>query len=118
MVSATQTHRGPEAAQTGVRFEALRFRMLGPIEVDDDSGRRVAVEGRRGRLALAMLLVHRNQLVSADALCEGLWPDQAPVRATGTLYADISKLRRVLGLYGPLSGSERIVRRAPGYQPS
>src|ERR1700722_19358145 len=90
--------------------------MLGPIEVDDASGRRVAIEGRRGRLVLAMLLVHRNQLVSADALFEGLWPDQAPVRATDTLYAYISKLRRALGLCGPLSGGERIVRRAPGYQ--
>ena len=108
------------AAETGQRHNrstsALRFRMLGPIEVVDDRGGRVAIERRRARLALAILLVRRNQLVSVDALAEAMWPKQLPPRATDTLYTYVSKLRRVLGACGPLSGGERIVRRAPGYQ--
>jgi DNA-binding SARP family transcriptional activator len=108
------------AAQTGQgqnrSASALRFRMLGPIEVLDNRGRRVPIEGRRARLALAMLLVRRNQLVSVHALAEGMWPKQLPPRATDTLYTYVSKLRRVFGACGPLSGGERIVRRAPGYQ--
>ena len=95
---------------------ALRFRILGPIEVVDDGGCRVAIERRRARLALALLLVRRNQLVSVDALAEAMWRRQMPPRATDTLYTYVSKLRRVLGACGPLSGGERIVRRTPGYQ--
>jgi DNA-binding SARP family transcriptional activator len=120
MVWTTERHARTVAAQTGLGQNrsafALRFRMLGPIEVLDDRGRRVVIEGRRARRALAMLLVRRNQLVSLDALAEGMWPKQLPPRATDTLYTYVSKLRRVFGACGPLSGGERIVRRAPGYQ--
>jgi DNA-binding SARP family transcriptional activator len=102
-------------AHTVVSSPGFEFRMLGPIDVVGSDGQRVVIEGRRGRLALAMLLVNRNQVVSVDALIDGLWPDGPPDHATATLHAYISKLRRAVG-GGPLSGVERILRRAPGYQ--
>ncbi len=108
-VNSDEEAPGP-GGETGVQF-----RILGSIEVATTGGRRVTIEGRRARMALAMLLVQRNQLVSADALLDGLWGDEPPAHATATMHAYISKLRRAVGS-DVLSGGERIVRRAPGYQ--
>src|SRR5436190_7029569 len=105
------------AAQSQVEEErALMFRMLGPVELVDGRGLRVGIEGRRARTLLGMLLVHRNQLVSADTLIDGLWRDSPPAQAMATLHAYISKLRTALAGAGSVAGGERIVRRPPGYQ--
>jgi DNA-binding SARP family transcriptional activator/tetratricopeptide (TPR) repeat protein len=95
---------------------AVRFRILGPIEVVGDDGRRIGLEGRRARALLAVLLVHRDQLVSDDQLIDVLWGDAPPAQAKGSLQAYVSKVRNVIGSHGGLNGGERIVRRPPGYQ--
>jgi DNA-binding SARP family transcriptional activator len=95
---------------------ALRFRILGPIEVVGDDGQRIGLEGRRARALLAVLLVHRDQIVSDDQLIDVLWGDTPPPQAKSSLQAYISKVRSVVASPGGLSGSERIVRRPPGYQ--
>ena len=56
----------------------------------------MAIEGRRTRVLLAMLLVWRNQIVSLDALIDGLWPQGPPSSAESTLHAYISRLRSAL----------------------
>jgi DNA-binding SARP family transcriptional activator/tetratricopeptide (TPR) repeat protein len=91
------------------------FRILGPVEVVS-GGHRVAIEGRRTRVLLAMLLVWRNQTVSLDALIDGLWPQGPPSSAKSTLHAYISRLRSALATAGPLAGNERINRKPPGYE--
>lgn len=91
------------------------LRILGPVEVFSGE-HRVAIEGRRTRVLLALLLVWRNQTVSLDALIDGLWPQGPPSSARSTLHAYISRLRRVLAAAGSLAGNERISRKPPGYE--
>jgi len=90
-------------------------RILGPVEVITGENR-LAIEGRRTRILLAMLLVWRNQIVSLDALIDGLWPHGPPSSAKSTLHAHISRLRGALAAAGPLAGSERVGRKPPGYE--
>src|SRR5690349_5932409 len=98
-----------------VASPVVDFRILGPVEVLS-GGRGVAIEGRRTRVLLAMLLVWRNQTVSLDALIDGLWPHGSPSSAKGSLHAYVSRLRSALAVAGPLAGSERIKRKPPGYE--
>ena len=105
-----------ELMQRAHRLDAVAslvvdFRILGPVEVLS-GGRRVAIEGRRTRVLLAMLLVWRNQTVSLDALIDGLWPQGPPSSAKGSLHAYVSRLRRSLAAAGPLPGGERLKAQA------
>jgi DNA-binding SARP family transcriptional activator len=87
------------------------FRILGPLEVLG-AGRAVPLGGAKQRAALAMLLLHRNQIVSRDRLIEGLWGEEPPATAGHTLEAYVSRLRRALLTEGE---SPRLITRAPGY---
>ncbi len=99
-----------------VASPVVDFRILGPVEVLCGGGRRVAIEGRRTRVLLAMLLVWRNRTVSLDAVIDGLWPQDPPPSVKSSLHAYVSRLRSTLAAAGPLPGSERIKRKPPGYE--
>lgn len=90
----------------------MEYRLLGPIEVDDD-GAAVAAGGPRLRQLLAMLVVHVDSVVSVDQLIEAVWGDDPPAAAETTLQTYVSRLRHVLD-DGDTPGS-RIVSRPPGY---
>jgi DNA-binding SARP family transcriptional activator/predicted ATPase len=68
------------------------------------------------RAVLAMLLLDANRVVSQSRLIDGLWGDEPPAQATGTLQVYVSNLRRVLE---PRQGRGKrpvvVVTRAPGY---
>jgi DNA-binding SARP family transcriptional activator len=51
---------------------AMKFRILGPLEVEDD-GRELALGGPKPRALLAVLLLHPNEVVPADRLIDELW---------------------------------------------
>ena len=52
----------------------MEFRILGPLEIaDGDHLLPLSAAGQRA--LLAMLLVHANEVVSADRLLDALWPD-------------------------------------------
>ncbi len=72
------------------------FRVLGPLEVAGAEGS-VSLGGPKQRAVLAHLLVRPNQSVSIDTLIDGLWGDEPPERARGTIQAYIHNLRRALG---------------------
>ena len=91
--------------------DVLEFRILGPLEVVEGD-RILPLGGEKQRAALAMLLLHRNVVVSRDRLIEGIWGDAPPVSAGPTLDTLLSRLRKVLPTEG--SGS-RLVTRPPGY---
>src|SRR5215216_2897737 len=57
------------------------FRILGPLEVHDDSRRRLALGGRQQRALLALLLLHANKVVPVDQIVEELWRSQPPPSA-------------------------------------
>src|SRR3712207_737171 len=86
----------------------VRFRVLGPLQVEDGSGP-VAVGGHKPRTLLAALLVAHGEVVSADRLVGVLWGDTPPDGALTALRAYVSRLRGALGDAAPIR------HRPPGY---
>jgi DNA-binding SARP family transcriptional activator/DNA-binding beta-propeller fold protein YncE len=72
------------------------FRILGPFEALAD-GKAVELGGRKPTELLALLVLHANEVVSADRLVEELWRGEPPRTARKTLQVHISRLRRELG---------------------
>jgi len=71
------------------------FRILGPLDVRDDSGP-VALGGSKPRMLMAVLLVHANEAVHPERLTLALWGEDAPRRAVKTLQVYVSRLRSAL----------------------
>lgn len=96
---------------------AVRYRLLGPLTAlrtaADGAEEPVDLGSPKQRAVLALLLLHRGRVVSTDRLVAAVWPEGAPPRATASLQAYVSNLRRALrdedGARSP------IVRQAPGY---
>ena len=86
----------------------MRFRILGPLEVEDANGP-VALGGQKPRTLLAVLLVAGGEVVPADRLVAALWGDDPPAGALTALRAYVSRLRGVLG------GAANLRHRPPGY---
>ena len=84
----------------------LDFRVLGPLEVEDD-GRLLELAGQRQRALLIALLLRANQVVSTERLVDDLWGESAPRTATTSLHNTISQLRRLIG--------DALVTHPPGY---
>ena len=74
----------------------MDFRVLGPFGVYDDQGRKVELGGRQQRIVLAMLLLHRNEVVSVDRLIEAVWDERAPANAVKNVQIYVSRLRKAL----------------------
>jgi predicted ATPase/DNA-binding SARP family transcriptional activator len=75
---------------------AVRFGVLGPLQVEAD-GRPVAVNGRRRRAVLLRLLLAADGAVPADALAEDVWDGDPPAGWRSTLQSHVSVLRQALG---------------------
>jgi SARP family transcriptional regulator, regulator of embCAB operon len=56
------------------------FAVLGPLAVSAD-GAEIPLSSVLHRSVLAMLLLHANRPVSADALAEAIWDDDPPGQA-------------------------------------
>jgi DNA-binding SARP family transcriptional activator len=84
----------------------MQFRVLGALEVLAD-GRPISRGGPKQRTVLAMLLLHPNQVVSADDLIDQVWGEDPPDTARKTLQGYVTHLRHALG-------PERLQWRAPG----
>jgi DNA-binding SARP family transcriptional activator len=93
----------------------MRFRVLGPLEVEADDGP-IALGGPKERLLLALLLTRPNRVVPVEALVRGLWGERPPSTAAKTLQSHVKRLRRVLEP-GRARGAvgEILVTREPGY---
>ena len=89
----------------------LEFRALGGLSVVD-GGAEQRVGGPRQRRLAAVLLIHRNQVVSVDRLGEVVFAGEPTPQAATTLRSYVARLRRVVEYPG--SGS-RVVTRPPGY---
>jgi YVTN family beta-propeller protein len=87
--------------------QALRYKLLGPLELQEN-GRAVPI--RAGKLAalLVILLLRRNEVVSTHRLIDTLWADEPPATAAKTLQLYVSQLRKLLP-------SETLLTHAPGY---
>ena len=94
----------------------FEFRILGPLEVEGDTGL-VALGGQKQRALLAVLLLDAGRVVATDRLVDLLWGESAPKTATTSLQNAISRLRRELGenvLETRAPGLARARARRPG----
>jgi DNA-binding SARP family transcriptional activator len=85
----------------------MEFRLLGPLEVVEHD-RVLVLGGGRQRALFAVLLLHANEVVSADRLIDGLWGQSPPATAGKIVQVYVSRLRKELG-------NGRLVTRSPGY---
>jgi len=84
------------------------YRILGPLEVVDSDRRPLPLGGPKQRALLALLLLHANEVVSADTLIDRLWGGGPPATAAKVLQVQVWRLRKALG-------TEALATRAPGY---
>src|SRR6478672_7012480 len=73
----------------------MDYRILGPLEARDRD-RSLGLGGEKQRALLAILLLHRNEVVSADRLIDDLWGESPPASALPTLRAYVSRLRKAV----------------------
>ncbi|GAA4959136.1 AfsR/SARP family transcriptional regulator [Actinoplanes utahensis] len=96
---------------------ALRFRLLGPVQVVDD-GRPLPGIAPRHRAVLAYLLLHAGRVIGMERLIDAMWGYDRPETARSQIHATITALRRALrsagGGAGP-AGDEILQTRAGGY---
>ena len=90
----------------------MRFEILGSLRMatDDDV---FTVSAPKMETALAVLLVRAGHVVSTDQLCNEIWGEDLPRRATATLHVYISQLRKLLKR--PDRQESPILTRFPGY---
>lgn len=74
----------------------LEFRILGALEVVDDD-RPLTLGAPKQRAVLAVLLLHRGEVVSIDRLIDELWGECPPGSATKSVQVYVSNLRKALG---------------------
>ncbi len=85
----------------------MDYRILGPLEVSDDT-RAVELGGARARELLAIFVLQRNQVVPLERLREHLYGANQPATGGKSIQAHISRLRRSLG-------TDVLQTRAGGY---
>ena len=86
----------------------MQFHLLGPLEVDTDSGP-VALGGPKQRAVLAQLLIRANEFVPVGTLVDEIWGDEPPEKVRNVVQTYVSHLRKALG-------DGRIDSRPPGYR--
>jgi len=74
----------------------MEFRILGSLQVLAGD-RQIALGAAQQREVLAILLVHRGEVVSVDRIVDELWGERPPNRATKTVQVYVSRLRKALG---------------------
>jgi WD40 repeat protein/DNA-binding SARP family transcriptional activator len=89
----------------------MEFRALGSLAVMAD-GRELSVGGPRQRRLLAMLLIHRNTVVSVDRLADAVFAGEPTDAARTTMRSYIARIRRVIG---DDTDDVALVTQAPGY---
>lgn len=87
----------------------MRFLVLGPLLIRGN-GRDIFIRSPKQRLLLAVLLCHRNQVVSVDRLIDALWPDGPPKAPVKDVQVLVHRLRRALG------DDDRIASVGSGYR--
>jgi DNA-binding SARP family transcriptional activator/tetratricopeptide (TPR) repeat protein len=73
----------------------MRFRLLGPFEIEADHGL-VEIRRRRERTLLAVLLRHNHTAFSAERLVYLLWDGEPPSSARQQLHTHVSRVRALL----------------------
>jgi len=88
------------------------IRALGALGVQRD-GEEVPVGGPRQRRLLAALLLHRNEVVSADRLADIVFAGEPTPGAATTMRSYIARIRRAVD---DPDAPSRVLTQAPGYR--
>ena len=89
----------------------MRFRILGPVEVQVDGGWH-SIGATKWRTVLAVLLLRAGEVVLTDQLISEVWPENAPATAVNLISVYVLRLRRLIG--DP--DGQILVTRSRGYQ--
>jgi DNA-binding SARP family transcriptional activator len=89
----------------------MRFRLLGPLEIQAGEDDWRGIGAPKWRSVLAALLIHAGQIVPADSLINEVWGETPPAKAGNLISIYVLRLRRLLGD----TDSTILVTRAPGY---
>ncbi len=94
--------------------EGVRFGVLGPLRAEV-GGRPAGLGGLRQRAVLALLLIARGRIVSAERILSEVWADSRLPSMT-TLHGYVADLRRTLEPERATGAPARLlVREGPGY---
>jgi len=93
---------------------ALEFRILGPLEVWN-AGVPLPLRGQRARALLALLLIHRGEVVSTERLLDALWGENQPGTGATALHGLVSQLRKALAVGEKAESGSILVTRHHGY---
>jgi DNA-binding SARP family transcriptional activator/class 3 adenylate cyclase len=94
----------------------VEFRILGPLEVLDAQGQRLALGGPKQRALLAVLLLHAGQVVAVERLIDELWGEDPPDTAAHILQVYVANLRKAVEPARPRRAAGGVLRtQAPGY---
>ncbi|HEV2450735.1 MAG TPA: BTAD domain-containing putative transcriptional regulator, partial [Streptosporangiaceae bacterium] len=98
------------------RIPHTSFRVLGSVEAVSDTAGLIDLGGLKQRAVLALLIVNVGRVVSLDRFVSELWDEDAPARATSSLQAYVSRLRRLLEPErDPRQRSRLLPTRPPGW---
>ena len=89
----------------------IRFQALGGLAITEN-GEQVSIGGPRQRRLLAMLLIHRDAVVSVDRLADAVFAGEPTPAASTTLRSYVARIRKVIESDGSRSN---VVTQAPGY---
>jgi basic membrane lipoprotein Med (substrate-binding protein (PBP1-ABC) superfamily)/DNA-binding SARP family transcriptional activator len=92
----------------------MDFRLLGPLDVAEND-LPVPLGGSRARALLALLLVHRNDVVPLDRIVDELWAEPPPKTAEQVVRVYVSNLRKALEPAGSDGPPQVILTRGNGY---
>ncbi len=85
----------------------MEFRILGPLEVEEE-GQVLKLGGAKQRALLALLLLHANEAVPRNRLIDEIWGEEPPETVSTAVQVHVSQLRKTLG-------HDVIVTQPPGY---
>ncbi|HEX9044573.1 MAG TPA: BTAD domain-containing putative transcriptional regulator [Candidatus Limnocylindrales bacterium] len=91
----------------------MQFRILGPLEVEQD-GRVLAITPGHQRALLALLIVNANTVLSPDRIVADVWGDELPGSGTKALAFHVSRLRASLAAGQPGDVASSCLATQPG----
>lgn len=88
----------------------MRFQLLGPLTLADDTDS-VVLQPSKPTILLAALLLHPNSVVSTDYLLRTIWGEAQPATAKAALHTCVLRLRR---LFTQHRVTETTIEAVPG----
>jgi DNA-binding SARP family transcriptional activator len=92
----------------------LEFGILGTLEVRRN-GKQVHITAPKQLTLLALLLLHRNQVVPVERLIDEIWESRPPETARNILHSLVLRLRRLLASPERDHDEIKLMTRPPGY---